>query len=84
MCYEWSWDRPTNGWALWIDGKPNYRLTFTQASSGDSAACWGVTPVAGISLGWMQDHATTSPLAMWIDDVAIAEHRIGCPGGTGH
>jgi hypothetical protein len=76
VCYEWHWRRTDNAWAVWVDGAPIRELTFTQ---GANASCWKVPVINTMNFGWIQEHATSSPLALWMDDVALAEKRLGCP-----
>jgi hypothetical protein len=83
LCYEWLWNRKTNGFASWLDGAALMGLEFTKASAQSGGACWTVPQVTSMDFGWLQNHATTDKLSMWLDAIAISDKRVGCPEGAG-
>lgn len=81
-CVEWQFDGPTDSLRFWLNGAAVESLTV----SGTGAGCvhqpsdyrWTAAVFAYLDLGW-QSYQPDAARTIWIDDVAIAGSRIGCP-----
>ncbi len=70
-----------------VNGKPIAQFSFLYDSPG--SACvpdWNVTKgiwylpeILSIKLGFNHIHAQVAPVTVYFDDVAVADHPIGCP-----
>jgi hypothetical protein len=84
-CIEWHLEAAPNELEFWIDGR---RIAHVRYRAGASAACkgddlggrWVAPPTFDsfyIGLERYADSANDQDL--WIDDVALAQERVGCP-----
>jgi hypothetical protein len=78
FCYEFMLDSATGGWGVWVDGAPVPELTHTKTGGG----CFTVSPVRSLRIGYEHYHASSGTLALWIDDVALSDRRVGCPASA--
>ncbi len=80
-CVEWQFDGPTNTLRFWLDGQPVSDLTVVGKGDGciahDTMDNWYAPTFNAVRLGW--EHYQKGPGEVWIDDVAIAAQRVGCP-----
>ena len=82
-CFEWRFDGPQSRQDFWLDGNSIPALTVIGSGQGcisnGTNGMWVGPTYDAIRLGWEHYQNTSIPIDMWIDDVAIADHRIGCP-----
>ena len=73
-CLEWHYDGPTDTMELFVDGMPIDEVSVVGQGDGcithDTGDHWFAPTFDTMRLGWQ----------MWIDDVALDDERIGCPG----
>jgi hypothetical protein len=74
-CVEWQFDGVSDQMHFWLDGQSISDLTVVDPQIGGH---WPAPKFEEIRLGWYG--APSTPVEMWIDDVAIASQRIGCGG----
>ena len=81
-CMEWYFDGTTNTQKFWLNGKAIDDLTVVGEGEGcgsqETQGKWIYPSFARINLGW-ESYKTDAPREVWLDDVAIATSRIGCP-----
>jgi hypothetical protein len=82
-CMEWKFDGPANRQDFWLDGQSIPALTVNGMGQGcinnGTGGVWYGPAYDAIRLGWEHYQNTAIAIDMWIDDVALADHRIGCP-----
>jgi hypothetical protein len=85
VCMEWRFDTGKNEMHLWLDGEPVDKLTVT----GRGDVClghalddnWVLPAYEAMRIGW-QNFQSAPAVDMWIDDVAFATERVGCPAAA--
>ncbi len=81
VCVEWQFDGPTNSMRLWIDGAAAQDLTVEGTGDGcvhqPTSYVWTAPTFEKVSLGW-QGYQDDEPRTVYVDDVALAQERIGC------
>jgi hypothetical protein len=81
VCVEWHFDGATNTMELWLDGAPADDLTVRGTGQGcvhqPANYVWTAPNFERVSLGW-QGYQADETRTVYIDDVAIADHRITC------
>jgi hypothetical protein len=80
-CVEWQFDGSTSTQRFWLDGQPVADLTVVGKGDGciahDLMDNWYAPNYNALRLGW--EHYQLGPGEVWIDDVAVAAQRVGCP-----
>jgi hypothetical protein len=83
-CLEWQFDGAGSQMHLWLDNQ----LVADADIVKTGTACvtpkppndtWTAPAFANLTLGWMQYQTSTTPVELWMDEVAVATTRIGCP-----
>ncbi|HZU82546.1 MAG TPA: hypothetical protein VE987_06505 [Polyangiaceae bacterium] len=81
-CLEWEFDGAADTMHMWIDGVEAPDLTVLQTGTGctqqPSGFEWTAPRFQRIDLGW-ESYQADDARTIWIDDVALATSRIGCP-----
>jgi hypothetical protein len=83
-CVEWSYDGPNNAITMWLDGTQ----VLSVSGAGDGCVSqpasypWTAPAFDTLRLGW-ESYQTDGTRTLWLDDVAIASERVGCPSGMG-
>jgi hypothetical protein len=84
-CIEWHMAVATNEVRFWIDGK---QITHVKGRAAAPEACqgndldgeWLAPPVFNsLYMGFERYGDTVNDQNLWIDDVALAKQRVGCP-----
>jgi len=82
-CLEWHFDGNTDTMELYVDGEIVDDVTVVEMGDGcighDTNDFWYAPIFDTMRLGW-EHYQATSAREMWIDDVAMDDERIGCPG----
>ncbi|MFZ5892024.1 MAG: hypothetical protein ACOY0T_13290 [Myxococcota bacterium] len=82
-CIEWQFDGPANTLRLWQDGKELEDLTVEGAGHGCLHQVplfpWTAPTFDQLELGF-ESYQTDEARVLYVDDVAVADHRIGCGG----
>ena len=90
-CYEFHLNSKTNTGQSWVDGKFDELLAFEDAQplTGQclgghnfTNGLWYVPRIEKVFFGFKIYHTLNATATAWIDDVAIGNKRIGCPGPT--
>jgi hypothetical protein len=81
-CAEWQFDGPADSMRFWLNGAAVESLTVSGTGEGcvnqPSDYPWTAPVFDHLDLGW-QSYQPDAARTIWIDDVAIAPTRIGCP-----
>jgi hypothetical protein len=81
-CAEWEFDGPNDTMRFWLNGAPVDDLTVVGTGDGcvrnDATFPWTAPLFRQIDLGW-ESYQADDARTLWIDDVAVATTRIGCP-----
>jgi hypothetical protein len=82
-CVEWEFDGNKNEMHLWFDGALLADADIVGqgtrcVNGGDLGKPWTAPTFANLILGWQQYQASTGPLELWMDDVAVGATRMGC------
>ena len=80
QCVEWQLDATDNRIAVWLDGVANPELTASTAVHGGNNVPFVLPTVNTIKIGWQLYQGGTTPdhFDLWIDDIALSTHRLGC------
>jgi hypothetical protein len=80
QCVEWELDAADNRVAVWFDGVANPELTASTAEHGGNPVPFILPVVNTVKIGWQlyQGGATPERFDLWIDDIALGAHRLGC------
>jgi polysaccharide lyase-like protein len=84
-CVEWQFDIASNEMQFWIDGKPITHVVNRAAAAGscrgnDLGGQWLAPPrFDSLYLGFERYGDSADDQDLWIDDVALARQRVGCP-----
>jgi hypothetical protein len=80
QCFEWQLDATDNRVAVWIDGVANPELTASTNAHGGNDVPFVLPTVNTVKVGWQLYQGGTTPerFTLWIDDLALATHRLGC------
>jgi hypothetical protein len=80
-CIEWQFDGPTNTLRLWQDGKALDDVTVNGTGHGcvgqPALYPWTAPTFDQLELGF-ESYQADSARVLYLDDVAVADHRIGC------
>jgi hypothetical protein len=78
QCVEWRLDPVTNTVTTWFDGEA--RLTATEQGHGGNQVPFVLPAVDTVKIGWQLYQGGTTPASfdVWIDDIALSAHRVGC------
>jgi hypothetical protein len=68
QCIEWSMDSTKGEMRMWVDGKELTRLHWLTQ----------FPVLSSLAIGWEQYQSGTPAYDVWIDEIAIADSRIGC------
>jgi hypothetical protein len=81
-CAEWEFDGPNDTMRFWLNGAPVDDLTVMGTGDGctrnDNDFPWTAPTFRQVDLGW-ESYQADDARTLWIDDVAVATSRIGCP-----
>jgi hypothetical protein len=84
-CVEWHFAVASNELEFWLDGK---RLAHVRGRGRSPAACkgndldgeWRAPPkFDSFYIGFERYADSTNDQDLWLDDVTLAQHRVGCP-----
>lgn len=80
QCFEWQLDATDNRVAVWIDGVANPELTASTTEHGGNDVPFVLPTVHTVKIGWQLYQGGTTPghFDLWIDDLALSTHRLGC------
>jgi hypothetical protein len=87
-CVEWHFDAQNNEMQLWLDGTEITDMHVVDRPTSAGAGCLGndvggewLAPPAftTLHLGWESYQTSSNDRNLWVDDVAIATERVGCP-----
>jgi polysaccharide lyase-like protein len=87
-CFEWHFDAARNEMQLWLDGTELTDMHVVDRPTTAGSGCLGngvngewLAPPAftALHLGWESYQAASNDRNLWVDDVAIASERVGCP-----
>ena len=80
VCIEWHYDGPNNGVTFWIEGEEAATVTGTGDGcvAQDATYPWTAPDFDELRLGY-ESYQSDGPRSFFIDDVALATARIGCP-----
>ncbi len=88
VCMQWQFDgskatadTTRNQLTFSIDGVPHPDITVDRFGSGCTTGKWEWLAPAfdSIRFGYVQYQASTAPVEVWIDDVAVSDAPIACP-----
>lgn len=80
QCVEWLLDRAGNRVLVWLGDPGTPALTVSERAHGGADVPFLLPDVTTVKVGWQLYQGGTTPAAfdVWIDDVALAPHRLGC------
>jgi hypothetical protein len=80
QCVEWRLAPQDNQVQAWFDGVDNPDLTANTSRHGGKDVPFVLPQVSTVKVGWQLYQGGTTPkeFDVWIDDVALANTRIGC------
>jgi len=88
-CLQWQFDGSRaegggsrNQFHVWLDGQPVPEATverFGQGCVDKTSSEWIAPTFQRLFVGWEQ-YRPSDPMEMWVDDVAVSEKPIACPG----
>lgn len=80
QCVEWLLNRDGNRVATWFDGATAPALSASEREHGGADVPFRLPSVTTVRIGWQLYQGGTTPAGfdVWIDDVALATHRLGC------
>lgn len=86
-CVEYHLKEQGDLHEVWVDGTKIGPLSYSATPPHNRYGCLNdetgkkllVPTTTVVTFGWRHAHGLTSPLNMWIDDVAVDNKRIGCP-----
>ncbi|MEN3608515.1 hypothetical protein AAH979_03130 [Plantactinospora sp. ZYX-F-223] len=80
QCFEWQWDATDNRVAVWIDGVAQPEMTVSTTEHGGNPVDFVLPRADTVKIGWQlyQGGPTPDHFDLWIDDIALAPHRVGC------
>jgi polysaccharide lyase-like protein len=87
-CVEWHFDAGRNEMQLWLDGTELTDMHVVDRPTTAGSGCLGngvngewLAPPAftTLHLGWESYQTANNDRNLWVDDVAIASERVGCP-----
>jgi len=88
-CFEWQYDGPNNALTLWVDGAEVLSVRgMGNTANGDGCVNqpatfpWTAPTFDTLRVGW-DSYQADGERTLWLDDVAIATGRVGCPSGMG-
>ncbi|MFY1692672.1 hypothetical protein [Plantactinospora sp. WMMB782] len=82
QCFEWQWDASDNRIAVWIDGVAQPEMTTSTTEHGGNPVDFVLPRADTVKIGWQlyQGNPTPDHFDVWLDDIALAPHRVGCAG----
>jgi hypothetical protein len=80
-CWQWLYDGTMNMIEFYIDGQLQAKVVNTGmgCTAGPATSVWAAPTFNAVHLGWVNYQATTAPVDMWVDDVALGPDQIMCP-----
>jgi hypothetical protein len=80
QCVEWRLDPVTNTVTTWFDGDSEGALTASENAHGGNDVPFVLPAVDTVKIGWQLYQGGTTPAGfdLWIDDIALSGHRLGC------
>lgn len=89
VCVEWRFAVASNELQLWQDGQELQDVHVADRGEGEQSGCLATERLSGqwlappafqsLYLGWERYQDTLNDQELWLDEVAIAQTRIGCP-----
>lgn len=85
-CVQWHFDANANSLRFWLNDNELSEITVVNTGDGcldantQNEVWWGPESFSTIRLGIEQYHDTSKPRVMYIDDIAIADEVVNCPG----
>lgn len=74
-CIEWKFDSTQSQATFWWNGRELKEIGFTNPAG---QATFDFPQFDSISIGWTEFHDTDADWEVWIDEIALADQRIGC------
>jgi hypothetical protein len=82
-CWQWLYDGTKNTIEFYVDGKLQAKVVNTSQGCVDgTSSVWAAPMFNAVHLGWVNYQATTAPVDLWLDDVALGADQIACPTAT--
>jgi len=82
-CWQWLYDGTKNTIEFYVDGKLQAKVVNTSQGCVDgTSSVWAAPMFNAVHLGWVNYQATTAPVDLWLDDVALGTDQIACPTAT--
>jgi hypothetical protein len=87
-CVEWHFDAARNEMQLWLDGTELTDMHVVDRPTTAGSGClgndvngeWLAPPnFTTLHLGWESYQTASNDRNLWVDDVALASERVGCP-----
>jgi hypothetical protein len=80
QCVEWRLDPKGNQMQTWFDGVDNPDLVASTDQHGGEKVPFVLPKITSVKIGWQLYQSGTTPKSfdVWLDDVALADTRIGC------
>jgi hypothetical protein len=78
ICLEWMHEGDTSETEFWWDATLHPSLTTTPAMHGGNANPFVLPQFTSVWFGWQEYQTSTEPFELWIDEIAVDSHRIGC------
>ncbi|MDP9794173.1 hypothetical protein J2S43_002685 [Catenuloplanes nepalensis] len=84
QCVEWLLDRDGNRVLVWLGDPGAPTLSASERSHGGADVPFVLPDVTTVKVGWQLYQSGTTPAGfdVWIDDIALAPHRLGCAPQT--
>jgi hypothetical protein len=78
QCVEWRLDPATNTVTTWLGD--DVTLTATEQAHGGNQVPFVLPAVDTVKIGWQLYQGGTTPAGfdLWLDDIALSTHRLGC------
>jgi hypothetical protein len=80
-CWQWLFDGTSNTIEFYIGGVLQTKVVNTGQGcvGGPATSVWAAPEFNAVHLGWVNYQATTAPVDLWIDAVALGPDQIACP-----
>lgn len=78
ICLEWMHKGDTNETSFWWDATLHPSLSTSETVHGGNTNPYQLPQFTSVWLGWQEYQTSTEPFELWIDEIAIDPHRIGC------
>jgi hypothetical protein len=78
ICLEWMHKGDTSETSFWWDATLHPSLSTSETVHGGNLNPYQLPQFTSVWLGWQEYQTSTEPFELWIDEIAIDPHRIGC------